>query len=243
MRMDGAWWERGMIVGGWGVAALLGLAAIISLFFRPGGDAGGRQPAAIVAQPRVTEISRVEGAARTPTVAVRPTATPQSTAQPENPLASLVTACDVLRLTANWQPSDREWFLTNCLGGSPARPTGSSAPEYPDGQHSGSPPASDPVYVPPPAPTDPPAPTATPVSPPVSASASAISMAVAYLRNSAPLTYDAQASGCSAIAAGPAWVVTCNAPLAGCAEAVGCIRTIGLCVTLTPPAVMSARSC
>jgi hypothetical protein len=228
-----------MIFGGWAIAGLLALAALLSVIDLPGGGGGDSPERLVAAQPRPTDVSRVQGAARTPTPRPERTPTAEPATPGPNPLAALADACDVLRNTPNWQPSDREWFLTNCLGGS--RPVPTSAPEVVQ-------PPSGGEYNGPTLATEPPAstavvpPTATPVRQPDGASV-AISMAVQWLRNEAPVTYDADAAECSANSFGGAWVTTCNARLAGCPGEAACVRTIGLCVTLQPPMVTSARSC
>lgn len=242
--MESSWLERGMILAGWAIAGLLGVVAVMSVFhLRDGGgeDSSPPPPLAVArSTPANTRSSLVEGAARTPVpTSPRPTASPATT--PERELQAPRTRCDRLRGSQNWQPSDREWFLANCLTGAASRPTSS----YPPVNYE--PPADDGVEALPPVSTSPPPstpvvpePTATPGP---SGAAAAIGLAVQWLRTEAPVAYDADPAACSAVSLGGAWVATCNARLAGCGSQIACLRTIGLCVTLDPPSVTSARSC
>jgi len=232
-----------MILSGWAIAGLLAIAAIVTVFDLPGGKGGDDAPRELaVAQPRRTAVSRVEGAARTPTSAARAVATPKATTPAPNPLASLAAACDVLRGSRAWQPNDREWFLANCLGGAgrPSAAGSASVFEPPTGGYVDALPG--PTSAPPPT-VGVTLPMATPAPAPASQAALAISMAVSWLRNDAPVTYQANPGACSGVSLGGAWVITCNAPLAGCGDQPSCVRTIGLCVTIEPPSVTSARAC
>ena len=244
MSMDSVWWERGMIAGGWGIAVVLAVVAIFGLFrAQGGGDSSSPEPLAVArSTPLVTRSSLVQGAVRTPAATPTPTLTPQPTASETN-VAAAPNRCDQLRGSQNWQPADREWFLANCLAGATNRPPTPG----PSGGYQPPPGGGDepPVVAPAPVPTEPPdepppPPTATPS---LSGAASAISLAVQWLRTEAPVTYDADPAACSAVSLGGAWVVTCNALLSGCGAQPACLRTIGLCVTLEPPHVASARSC
>lgn len=250
--MEGQWWERGVILGGWATAALLALFAFFSVIRSQGGDGDSPdQPAARVAAEAVplrTPSSQVQDAVRTPRGAPErsptPARTPRSIAS-QNAAATPTSRCDALRRSPNWQPSDREWFLANCLAGGLLQATtgsavGATAPTPQPGIVNPPPESPDPAV-----PTSPPAaPTVTPVPPPPQDGSSlAISLAVQWLRNDAPVTFDAQPADCSAVSVGAAWVTTCNSRLAGCGDQPSCVRSIGLCVVLTPPTVTSARSC
>jgi hypothetical protein len=237
-----------MILGGWAIAGLLAIAAIVSVFhLRGNGDNSNSNPpqlAVVRSTPERTASSLVEGAARTPKPTPRrtPTARP---AAPESDAGASTSRCDQLRGSPSWQPNDREWFLTNCLAGAtnhastPSPSNGYQPPSSGDAES----PVGGPTPAPPATPGEPPpVPTATPQPSPGDA-ATAISLAVQWLRTEAPVTYDADPAACSAVAAGGAWITTCSARLAGCGQQPACLRTIGLCVVLNPPHVASARSC
>jgi hypothetical protein len=230
------------------MAGLLALAAVGSVFhvYGHGGSSSSnpRQLAVVRSTPERTAASLVEGAARTPNPTPRRTPTAQPTA-PESNSGAPASRCDQLRGSPNWQPNDREWFLTNCLAGATnhaSTPSPSNGYQPPSGGVT-EPPVVGPTAVPRASPGEPPhVPTAT-LPPLPGDAAAAISLAVQWLRTEAPVTYDANPAGCSAVAAGGAWITTCNARLAGCGEQPACLRTIGLCVVLSPPRVTSARAC
>jgi hypothetical protein len=227
------------------MAALLALFALITVIRSQDGDGTSGQDARAVAQttPRRTQASEVRDAVRTP--ARTPAKTPTSGSPTSRPSpAADDSRCDELRRFPNWQPNDREWFLANCLAGGPVQAASGAILNVPvptTAPAGVSPPAVPPVQ--PAVPTAVLPPTATPVPPPQDGAAIAISLAVQWLRNDAPVTFDARPSDCSAVSAGSAWIATCNSRLAGCGDQPSCVRSIGLCVVLQPPTVTSARSC
>lgn len=236
------WWERGLVFAGWGVAGVLALGALVSLF-RGHGQSAGQPPPLVVARSTPaarTPQSSVQSAARAPqravrtaratkTAVVRATRTPRATATP----APSVTRCDQLRGSRDWTSNDREWFFSNCLGSAAGRVSQPSPLTPRDGS---------PVPTAQRQPTDaPPEPTATPT--PAGSASAAIALAVHWLANDAPVLYAADEGSCAATPTGGGWGVTCRATLAGCAEAGTCSRNVSLCVVLEPPRVEASPSC
>lgn len=232
--MESSWWERGLILGGWAVAGLFALAALISVF--RGNEASPAPAPQVVtrSEPSEPAVSSVESAAQAPRpTAVRPagaTATPGG--EPTAQLA--LSRCDVLRTSPDWSAEDREWFLSSCLGGGPAV-TADPAPFIVAPPSGGDDSGGVSEVAPSPTPT---------VVPAVAGDGgAAIALAVDWLRNDAPVAFDADAGSCSSTSGGLRWVVTCRATLSGCAEAGACRRTISLCVYLQPPSVAPLDSC
>jgi hypothetical protein len=232
--MESSWWERGAILGGWAIAGLFALAAIITVF-RSGDDAPPPQQPVVVSreEPREPQASSVEGAVQaprpTPNAHVPATSTPVAQATP----ALALSGCDLLRTSPNWSPQDREWFLANCLGSGPAQV---SAPLVAAPPATGYDSGSDPQE-----PAPPPAPTAVPQVP--GDEQAAIALAIDWLGNDAPVAFNTTAGSCTATSGGLQWVITCRATLAGCGEAGACVRTISVCVYLEPPSVAPLQSC
>ena len=225
--MDSIWAERGLIFGGWAIAVVLALAAVVGVF-RPDGDHETTRTPLVAARPSPvrTPASSVLGAAQSPEPArSQASPVPATTAPPSTPAPSL-NRCDELRSSRNWTPSDREWFLSNCLGGGVARPTAPSPPPVDNGPISGAPPPPPPV-----------APTPVPTAAGVDGAQAAIALAVRWLSTEASIAYTADAGSCWAESLAGTWTVTCRAMLAGCSEAIACQRTIRLHVSLNPPSV------
>ena len=226
--MDSIWAERGLIFGGWAIAVVLALSAVVGVF-RPDGDHETSRTPLVAARPSPvrTPASSVLGAAQSPEPArSQASPVPATTAPAPTPAPSL-NRCDELRSSRNWTPGDREWFLSACLGGGGTRPTAPSSPPVDDGGPVASAPST-------PAPV---APTPVPTAPGVDGAQAAIALAVRWLSTEASIAYTADAGSCSAQSLAGTWTVTCRAMLAGCSEAIACQRTIRLHVSLNPPSV------
>jgi hypothetical protein len=142
-----------------------------------------------------------------------------------------LSGCDVLRTSPNWSPSDREWFLANCLAGGPAQTTAPSLPPPAGGYDSGGAAEEATGSIP------------TAAARVLDDEDAAIALAIRWLSTDAPVAFNADAGSCSATSFGRQWAITCRATLAGCAESGACQRTVSVCVYLEPPSVAPLQSC
>lgn len=239
LRASGIWasfsasslWEKGVIVTGLVVLAVMIPVAYFALFAGGGGaEAGGQpsEPSQVVTGPTATEaaIYVIATAIDKPTATQEPTAaaptpTTKPTAKPTAPVNR--RDCGEIAGTPYQSSAERDWFLANCY----------EAPVVVGPPSGGAPPTATTAHpstaVPPP-----PAPTATPTSSSFPSDAALAYHAVDWIVQNTPGIEVLTATCTVTQVSGSQWVVSCTTRPAGCTGGA-CLDTDTATVCVTSP--------